>query len=342
MNAIIPANFTRPREIAILALELPELLDIAGPGQVFASANSLEETRGAPYRVAVYSEDGGMIETASGVSIAARPLAALSPHRVDTLIVAAGRRAVRGVPHRQLSVLLAACAQSCRRICAVDAGAFPLASSGLLRGIKATTHWRYGEPLRQQYPDIKLDCDVIFSRDGAIWTAAGGASSIDLSLALVEEDLGHLAALTVAKSLVVFLKRPGGQSQLSAPLSAQIASATASADERFIALHAWLSGRLTEKIGVEQLARFVGMSARNFYRSYTANTGMTPAKAMERLRLEAACRELTGSASSLKRVAMSCGFGSEERMRRAFLRHHGISPAQYRAQSRDAAHVLAS
>ncbi len=325
----------RTLRVAIVATETPELLDIAGPGQVFASANGLPEVQAGQYEVTIFSDDGDMVTTASGVSLAAHPLDAFHAVSVDTLIVAAGRGAVRELPHRKLSDLIAACAKTCRRICAVDAAAFVLASAGLLKGMHATTHWRYAERLRRQHPEVKLECDPIFLKDGPIWTSAGVASSIDLSLALVAEDFGDLAALGVAKSLVLFLKRPGVQAQLSAPLTAQIASASAGADERFITLHAWLSARLDDKIGVEQLARFVGMSARSFYRSYSANTGMTPAKAVEAIRLEAACREIRSSTASLKRIAAACGFGSEERMRRAFLRHFGIAPSEYRVLSED-------
>jgi transcriptional regulator GlxA family with amidase domain len=207
-----------------------------------------------------------------------------------------------------------------------------LGGAGLLDGRRVTTHWRAAEELQQSYPRATVDPDPIFLRDGKIWTSAGVTAGIDLALALVEADLGRDAALAVARHLVVFLKRPGGQSQFSAVLKSQTED-----DGRFAALHDWLAQHLAGDLGVETLAARVGMSPRNFARVYRERTGTTPAKAVERLRLEAARRALEEGASSVAGIARDCGFGDEERMRRSFLRHLGVPPLHYRQRfSREA------
>jgi transcriptional regulator GlxA family with amidase domain len=198
-----------------------------------------------------------------------------------------------------------------------------LAAAGLLDGRRCTTHWRRCDELARRYPALRVESDPIFVRDGDVWTSAGVTAGIDLTLAFVEADLGRAAAVAVARQLVVFAKRPGGQAQFSAGLSL-------AADADFDALHAWMAGNLHRDLSVPQLASRAGMSERSFARRYRDATGTTPARAVERLRVEAA-REALGSARrSIKDVARRCGFGSEETMRRSFLRLLSVAPRDYR------------
>jgi transcriptional regulator GlxA family with amidase domain len=217
--------------------------------------------------------------------------------------------------------------RSARRVCAVCTGAFLLAEAGLLDGRRAVTHWGSCDALQQPYPRITVERDPIFLRDGKVWTSAGVTAGIDLALALVEEDLGRAMALRVARHLVVFLKRPGGQSQFSAMLESQ-----AQGDGAFGDLHDWMARRLADDLGVDALAARAGMSPRNFARVYAKRMGTTPAKAVERLRVDAARRALEETDASIESIADRCGFGDEERMRRSFLRSLGVPPRHYRAR----------
>ncbi len=201
-----------------------------------------------------------------------------------------------------------------------------LAEAGLLDGRRAATHWANGAELAGRYPKVRVEADPIFVRDGAVWTSAGITAGIDLALALVEEDLGREVALDVARWLVMFLKRPGGQAQFSTALALQ------AAEDRFGALHAWIDAHLAADLSLPVLAAQAGMSERSFSRHYTEATGLTPARAVERLRLEAARRLLVDAALPVKRIAALCGFGSEETMRRSFLRLLAVSPQDYRAR----------
>jgi transcriptional regulator GlxA family with amidase domain len=213
-----------------------------------------------------------------------------------------------------------------RRVASVCTGAFLLAAAGLLDGRRAATHWMHCAELARRFPAVRVEPDPIFARDGAIWTSAGVTAAIDLTLALVEEDVGRSLALSVARHLVMFLKRPGGQAQFSAVLSLQ------GADDRFGALHSWMAGRLTDDLSLPALARKAGMSERSFSRHYVEATGITPARAVERLRVEAAQRLLSDTRLPVKRVAARCGFGSEETLRRSFVRLLAATPQDYRAR----------
>jgi transcriptional regulator GlxA family with amidase domain len=201
-----------------------------------------------------------------------------------------------------------------------------LAAAGVLDGRRAATHWMYCAKLAQRFPAVRVEPDPIFLCDGPIWTSAGVTAGIDLALALVEEDLGRSVALAVARYLVVFLKRPGGQAQFSAALALQ------AADDKFGALNDWISGHLTSDLSLSVLADQAGMSERSFSRHYAQATGQTPARAIERLRVEAARRLLSDSRLPVKRIAQRCGFGSEETMRRSFLRLLATTPQDYRAR----------
>jgi transcriptional regulator GlxA family with amidase domain len=208
----------------------------------------------------------------------------------------------------------------------VCTGAFLLGAAGLFDGRRAVTHWRECNELARRCPEAKVESDPIFVRDGAVWSSAGITAGIDLALALVEEDLGRDLALAVARHLVVFLKRPGGQSQFSTALSLQMA------DDRFAALHDWMTNNVASNLSLPALAERAGMSERTFSRRYVEATGHTPARAVERLRLETARRLLSDTRLPVKRIAERCGFGSEETMRRSFIRVLSATPQDYRAR----------
>jgi transcriptional regulator GlxA family with amidase domain len=217
-------------------------------------------------------------------------------------------------------------AAKARRVASVCTGAFLLAASGALDGRRAATHWSVCKEFAQRYPAVRVEPDPIFVRDGSVWTSAGVTAGIDLALALIEQDLGRTVALAVARYLVVFLKRPGGQAQFSTALSLQ------SAEDKFGALHDWINKHLADDVSLPTLADQAGMSERSFSRHYADATGLTPARAVERLRVEAARRMLSESRLPVKRISQRCGFGSEETMRRSFLRILSATPQDYRAR----------
>ena len=316
----------RPRHIVVVAFDRVQLLDVAGPLQVFATAGELDafHCSPAPYRLTVVSGRGGAVATSSGLRFIAEPFEAVRRQPIDTLIVAGGHGINQAVSDRTFVRFIAACAHRCRRTCSVCTGAFALAEAGLLDGRRATTHWAQCVELGARYPRVDVEPDPIFICDRNIWTSAGVSAGIDLALALVEQDHGRPVALAVARRLVVFLKRPGGQSQFSALLAAQ------TADGVFGDLQKWILENLVGDLSVERLAEKVGMSSRNFARVFVRSTGTTPAKAVERIRVEAARRVLEETAAALSVVADRCGFRTEERMRRSFIRHLGAAPRQYR------------
>jgi transcriptional regulator GlxA family with amidase domain len=313
----------RPLRIEILAFQDVQLLDVAGPLQVFASANELSRTSGQPrpYELAVVAEQP-LITTSGGLSLAAQSLSKPGAP-LDTLMLAGGLGIRSACANAALLRWIRARAQRARRTASVCSGAFLLATAGLLDGRRAVTHWGRCAEFARLFPTVKLDPDPIFVRDGDIWTSAGITAGIDLALALVEADLGPRLALAVARQLVVFLKRPGGQSQFSATLDLQ------HGDTRFEQLHAWIADNVRRELSVTTLADVASMSKRSFVRHYRQATGTTPARAVERVRVELA-RQLLEQGLPVKRVAGRCGFGSEETMRRSFLRLLGVSPQAYR------------
>lgn len=311
------------RRIEILSFPDVQLLDVAGPLQVFASANDLCRNIGkpAPYQPVVLG-NGDLVATSSGLSIGTvRP--SLSDLTVDTLIVPGGWGVLRACEDSTLIRLIDERSKIARRTASVCSGAFLLASTGLLDGRRAVTHWQRCAEFRLRFPKVRLEADPIFIQDGNIWTSAGVTAGIDLALALVESDLGRDMALDVARQLVVFLKRPGGQSQFSATLTLQ--------DEggRFDALHVWMMENITQNLSLFDLAEKAGMSVRSFSRRYREQTGLTPTKALEEMRLETA-RRLLEQAQPVSRAARRAGFGSEETLRRLFQRRFGVSPQAYR------------
>lgn len=313
----------QPLRIEFLAFPDVQLLDVAGPLQVFASANEFVSAAGRPrpYEPVVVA-DRPLVTASAGLGLATQTLPA--PRRpLDTLIVAGGYGVHPACENAALVRWIKARAKAARRIASVCSGAFLLATAGLLDGRRAVTHWGRCAEFARRFPAVRLEPDPIFIRDGNVWTSAGITAGIDLALAMVEEDLGRDIALAVARQLVVFLKRPGGQAQFSATLALQ------HGDARFERLHAWIADHLGRDLSVAALADRAGMSERSFVRHYRRATGRTPARAVEQLRLEAA-RRLLELGRPVKRVVAHCGFGSEETMRRSFLRCLGTTPQNYR------------
>ncbi|XXU51065.1 helix-turn-helix domain-containing protein [Sorangium sp. So ce1014] len=246
---------------------------------------------------------------------------------VDTLIVPGAPEIEQALDaSADLTRWLSAMSSRVRRTASVCSGTFLLAQAGLLEGKRAATHWAMCDRLERRFPSIEVERDAIFVQAGPVWTSAGVTAGIDLSLALVEADCGREIAMKVARELVVFMKRPGGQSQFSEVLRSQ-----AEDDAGFDELHQWIAEHLgREDLTVDLLAERVGMSARNFARVYKQKTGRTPAKAVELFRLEAARRLLEASERNVDQIARQCGFGNEERMRMTFQRHLAASPTDYR------------
>jgi transcriptional regulator GlxA family with amidase domain len=318
---------TATRVIEVLAFPSVQLLDVTGPVQVFASANDFATEAGAtpPYELRVVTQAGRSVTASAGVELAAAALPPIgSP--LDTLMIAGGQGVEAAAADPALVDWVRQRAKHARRVASVCTGAFLLAASGVLDGKRAATHWSLCAELARRFPAIRVEPDPIFVRDGSIWTSAGVTAGIDLALALVEQDLGRAAALAVARYLVVFLKRPGGQAQFSAALALQ------AAEDKFGALHDWIGKHLAEDISLPVLARQAGMSERSFSRHYAEVTGLTPGRAVEQLRVEAARRLLLESRLPAKRISQRCGFGSEETMRRSFMRLLSVSPQDYRAR----------
>jgi transcriptional regulator GlxA family with amidase domain len=315
------------RTIAVLAFPAVQLLDVTGPVQVFASANDFVTDAGgaAPYRISIVAQGGGVVAASGGVTLAASPLTPVG-EALDTLIVAGGEGVDSACENPVLVEWVRQQASMARRVASVCTGAFLLGAAGVLDGRRAATHWKFCTRLAERYPAVRVEPDPIFLCDGPVWTSAGVTAGIDLALALVEEDLGRSVALAVARYLVVFLKRPGGQAQFSATLALQ------TADDKFGALHSWVNDHLGRDLSLSVLAEQVGMSERSFSRHYAEATGQTPARAIEQLRVEAARRLLSESRLPVKRIAQRCGFGSEETLRRSLQRLIGVTPQDYRAR----------
>ncbi|MBJ2348668.1 MULTISPECIES: GlxA family transcriptional regulator [Pseudomonas] len=312
-----------PKSIHVLAFANVQVLDVTGPLQVFASANDLARAQGLPmpYAPTVVAAGGGAVMSSAGLALMADPL---PDEDSDTLLIAGGWGVYEAAEDPALVAWVKHQGVRSRRVASVCTGAFLLAASGWLDGRRVATHWTRCEQLAKQHPQLQVEPNPIFIKDGSVWTSAGVTAGIDLALALVEEDLGRAMALEVARHLVVFLKRPGGQSQFSATLALQKQGG------RFDKLHAWIAEHLTRDLGLSSLAAEAGMSERSFVRHYRAETGQTPARAVELIRVETARRLLADSAVPVKRVALQCGFGSEETLRRSFLRAVGVTPQAYR------------
>jgi transcriptional regulator GlxA family with amidase domain len=310
------------RTVAMVIFPGFQLLDAAGPIAAFEIA--ARYSPGA-YTIEVLAPGAGPVVSSSGVSLQAQ---ALGERPYDTIMVSGGD-GTRSLPDlTRIVAWLQRAAPAARRITSVCSGAYLLAEAGLLDGKRATTHWARSDDFARRYPKVRLEPDRIFVREGEVWTSAGITAGIDLTLALIEDDLGSQIARGVAQQLVVHQRRPGGQSQFSALLDA------GGVNGRFAALMDWARERLAERLSVERLADQAAMSPRHFARAFAAETGLTPAKAVERLRLQAARVRVETTHDAIDWVAEASGFGDPERMRRAFLRAFGQPPQALRRAAR--------
>jgi len=311
--------------IGVLVYPDFQLLDAAGPISAFEIAGRLARRRAT---IKVVAAAPGAVRSSSGVELLARGLRQDATLR--TLIVAGGEgvRAAAGCA-RTLGFLRAAARRGCR-VASVCSGAYLLAEAGLLDGRRATTHWSRTKDFLRRYPNIKLESDRIYVRDGDIWSSAGISAGIDLALAIVAEDFGDAVARDTARQLVLAQRRAGGQSQFSSLLELQAQNG------RFAPLLAWVREHLDQRLTVDDLAERAGMSSRHFARTFIAETGATPSKAVERLRLEVARSRVQDSGEAIEQVADATGFGDPERMRRAFLRAFGQPPQALRRAARAA------
>jgi len=329
-SAISRTNQSCQRLVVFVVFPGITLLDLSGPLQVFNhEKNKLGDD--APYKVKFVSVDGGMVETDASIHIDTDPASQWDGRQIHTLITVGASTVFEAIQNKPLIECVAKLAKQSDRICSVCSGAFVLAATGLLDGRSAVTHWEDCHTLSSNYPKIRVDADSIFLKDGNIWTSAGCSAGIDLALALVSEDLGHDRALEIARSLVAYMVRPGGQLQFSEALRRQAESRS----NRFDELDAWVAENLHRDLRVELLAERVNMSPRNFARVYAQTTGQTPSKAVEALRVEAAREFLQSTAHTVTDIATRCGFDDIERMRRAFLRHLKVSPSDYRSRFKD-------
>ncbi|WP_051321045.1 GlxA family transcriptional regulator [Rhizobium mesoamericanum] len=326
------ADATPPRKIVLVIFDQAKLLDITGPMQVFNDARF--ENGHSAYQIVLASEKGGAIATDAGVTLQSLELSQVMSGDVDTMLIAGGQPAESPAATEGLRGVLAKYVDQPRRLGSICVGAFILAQLGVLNGREVTTHWGKSKLLENEYPGVRVKSDAIFVTSDRVWTSAGVSAGIDMALAMVEDDLGSAAALSLARDLVLFLKRPGGQSQFSVELRRQ----THDAKGRFDELHDWIRSNLSKDLSVSALASAARMSPRNFARVYSRETGESPAKAVEQIRVEAARRLLETATDSIQQIANRIGFGDDERMRRAFLKAYGVSPLDYRnrfGRSRD-------
>jgi transcriptional regulator GlxA family with amidase domain len=323
--------------VVILLFDGVQSLDVTGPLEVFAGAAAFQSgptttSTGSPardghrpgYEVTTACLGGGQVTSSSGLGlVASADLRQISPIGIDTLVVPGGQGTAE--PDGELIRWLREHAPLARRIASVCTGAFLLAAAGLLDGRTATTHWAYADSLARQFPAVNVQSDPIFVRDGNVATSAGVTAGVDLALALVEEDIGHAAALAVARGLVVYLRRPGGQAQFSAHLLTQSAQR-----EPLREVQRWITEHPAADLSVAALAARARLSPRQFARAFAAETGTSPGRFVGRVRLERARRMLEESGRGVSQVARACGYGTPEAMRRAFVQSLGVPPAGYR------------
>jgi transcriptional regulator GlxA family with amidase domain len=314
------------RRVGFLIFPDIQILDAAGPIAAFEIAGRYVP---GSYELEVVAADPGLVRSTSGAALAADRFDPTAIY--DTLVVAGGDGTRAASNDASLLAAVREAAGRARRTASVCSGAFILAAAGLLDGRRATTHWSRSDDFARRFPAVRLDPDRIFVKDGPVWTSAGITAGVDLALAMIAEDLGEDIAKRTAQQLVVYRRRAGGQSQFSALLELE------RPDARFGSLLGWARERLAESLTVEQLADRAAMSPRHFARAFAAETGVTPAKAVERLRVEAARERIEASPEPIDRIAAAVGFGDPERMRRAFLRAFGQPPQALRRAARDAA-----
>ncbi|WP_343586896.1 GlxA family transcriptional regulator [Herbaspirillum sp.] len=311
------------RDTAFLIFADCSMLDFTGPLSAFDAANRVAGK--TLYRLSLLSEPGGLIRSSAGALIQTERI---GDAKFDTLLVAGGGAPREGLVSEALRSYIVRAAKRSRRIAGVCTGAFVLAAAGVLDGKRATTHWRVAAKLQKMHPKVLVDSDRIYSRDGSVWTSAGISAGIDLALALIEDDHGSGLARAVARELVVYHRRPGGQSQFSALQEMDGGS------ERIRRALSFAREHLQQDLTVDALAEVACLSRRQFDRAFTAETGQTPAKAIEQMRAEAARIRIEESSDSLEQIARASGFGDAERMRRACMRLFGQPPQTLRRLAR--------
>jgi transcriptional regulator GlxA family with amidase domain len=329
------------RRIVLVAFPDVQILDVTGPSEVFSLAD--REARGvraasaAPpaYTLELVAPDAGALRASSGLSLVPDRAFEACRGSIDTLVVAGGRGVPAAARDPRLTNWLRLAARRSRRVTSVCTGAFLLARAGLLDGRRVTTHWNACAALARHYPSLKVEPDPIFVRDGNVYTSAGVTAGIDLALALVEEDLGREVALAVARDLVLFIRRPGGQAQFSAGLAGQAATRPGVRE-----LQAWIADHLDGDLSVPALAERAFMSPRNFARVFSREVGVTPAAYVEGLRLERARMLLETSDLQLHEIALRSGFGTVETLRRVFGRRLGVNPNAYRSRFASPTNVI--
>lgn len=324
-------NEPRPHHVAFVVFDGIQTLDLTGPHDVFAGANAvLDDVRpdAVRYHSTVVSLTGGPVTSESGLQVVAQPVAGL-PDRIGTLAIpgGSGTRAASNDP--VLVDAVAGLARRADRTIAICSGAFVVAATGLLDGRRATTHWAHSDALARRFPLVDVDDDPIYLRDGDVWTSAGVTAGIDLALAVVEHDHGTEVAQTVARWLVMFLRRPGGQSQFAAPVWTERAELEPVRHAQDL-----IDATPGDDHRIPVLAERVGMSERHFTRRFTEQIGVTPAQYIASVRLEAARRALETTTDTTDVIAARCGFGTAETMRRTFARRLSTSPDQYRRRFR--------
>lgn len=316
----------RVRVVALLAYPAVQMLDVAGPADVFTMANAFNVE--PAYRVVPVSSQGGLVRASNGIALDTEAAASLAPAAIDTLIVAGGEREgllATGADAPLAQWARAACT-SARRFGSVCTGAFVLAHWGLLDAHRATTHWASAHLLAQYFARVAVEPEALYVQDGKAWTSGGVTAGIDMCLSMVEQDLGRWVAARVAKQLILTVRRMGNQSQYSLALEAQ--------SGQYAELVDWLRGRLHEHIGVERMAEAAGEAPRSFHRRFLRETGMTPRAFLELLRLQAARAQLEAG-ESVKRTARDTGFSSEAHLAKAFRRRFDLTPSQYQAHCAD-------
>lgn len=323
-----------PHRVVVVAFPGVELLDVTGPAEVFSVASRVMGAAHPGYRVQIATAGGGSVATSSGVGLLVDLRLDEVEGRVDTLLVAGAVTHQEGggaeaVVDPTVTDWLRAASPRAGRTGSVCAGAHILAAAGLLDGKPATTHWLTAAQLASQHPEITVDPDPIFIRAGRLWTCAGVTSGMDMALAMVAEDHGQAVALATARMMVMYVKRSGGQSQFSVPLSVQ-----ESAGDRIDELRRWITEHPDEDLSAETLAQRVSLSARHFARLFRQRTGTTPAAYVESTRLEAARRLLEETDGSLPHIATTSGLGSVKTLHRSFQRRLGTTPAEYRRRFR--------
>ncbi len=327
----IPAKIIKKQiNVFMITYDGFNILDVAGPVQVFTEANDIQSNSTIEYKVSVVSKVGGLVESNSGVCLNTAKLSQL-PVGENTLLVAGGSGVHKVIKDFEfITWFTETVFPGSHRIGSVCTGSFILAETGILNGKRAVTHWRAVEQFQREYPAVTVECDPIYINDKGVWTSAGISAGIDLALAIVAEDLGHQASLETARELVVYLKRSGGQSQFSTPLYNQ----TRDKLGLFTELHHWIQKNLNSDLSIDRLADQMNMSQRTFYRLYKRTIGITPAKSIEKIRIESTKGKLENSVLSTQIIAKTCGFGNEGRFRRAFVNQVGITPQEYRTRFR--------